>query len=163
MIAIRPFRPEDAEQLAEVFEDAVGGLGPADYTTVQVGAWLARAPDPVEIRARCADGRLTLVAVRTNAADDEGPGRVLAFIDLEEDGHIDLLYARAEVAGQGVAKALYAELEEIARARGLGRLHTEASEAARRFFLGQGFSVLRRRDFEISGVPIHNYAMEKQL
>jgi putative acetyltransferase len=39
----------------------------------------------------------------------------------------------------------------------------EASEPARRFFLKHGFSELHRRNFEIGGVPIHNYAMEKRL
>ena len=43
------------------------------------------------------------------------------------------------------------------------RLHAEASEAARRFFLRRGFVVVNSRAFEISGVPIHNYAMEKWL
>jgi putative acetyltransferase len=43
------------------------------------------------------------------------------------------------------------------------RLYSEASEAARRFFLKQGFAVVSKRLFEISGVPIHNYAMEKWL
>ena len=31
-----------------------------------------------------------------------------------------------------------------------------------RFFLRQGFTVLRRRDLLIGDVPIHNYAMEKR-
>jgi putative acetyltransferase len=39
----------------------------------------------------------------------------------------------------------------------------EASEPARRFFLKRGYAVLERRDFEIGGVPIHNYAMERRL
>jgi putative acetyltransferase len=67
------------------------------------------------------------------------------------------------VDGTGVASALYDELEGIARERGLIRLHSEASEAARRLFLKKGFVVTARRQFDISGVPIHNYAMEKVL
>jgi putative acetyltransferase len=43
------------------------------------------------------------------------------------------------------------------------RLHAEASEAARRFFLKRGFAVVNRRAFEIAGVRIHNYAVEKWL
>ena len=71
--------------------------------------------------------------------------------------------ARPEAAGTGVAAALYDRLERTARERGMKRLHAEASEAARRFFLRKGFSVVNRRAFEISGVPIHNYAVEKWL
>jgi putative acetyltransferase len=49
------------------------------------------------------------------------------------------------------------------RERGIKRLHAEASEAARRFFLKRGFAVVRKPAFEIAGVPIHNYAVEKWL
>jgi hypothetical protein len=41
------------------------------------------------------------------------------------------------------------------------RLHSEASEAARRLFLRKDFVVTARRQFEISGIHIHNYAVEK--
>ena len=34
---------------------------------------------------------------------------------------------------------------------------------ARRFFLRRGFVVVARRDFEVAGTPIHNYAVEKRL
>ncbi len=95
------------------------------------------------------------------AVDDED--QPLAFGDLEHDGHIGYLYCAPEAAGTGVAAALYDLLERAARERGLKRLHAEASEAARRFFLRKGFSVVNRRAFEISGVPIHNYAVEKWL
>ncbi|MEM7768651.1 MAG: GNAT family N-acetyltransferase [Pseudomonadota bacterium] len=156
MIQISTFRPQQAEDLVEVFSEAVTTLTRAVYSDAQVEAWLANTPDVEETRARCADGRLTLVA-QTEA------GRVVAFVDLEDDGHIDLLYARPEIARSGVTTALYAELEEAARARGIDRLFVEASETARFFFEKQGFTTLHRRDFEIHGVAIHNYAMEKHL
>jgi putative acetyltransferase len=54
-------------------------------------------------------------------------------------------------------------LEAEAQQRGLTRLYSEASEAARRFFLKQGFTVTARRDFAVSGVAIHNYAVQKRL
>jgi hypothetical protein len=49
------------------------------------------------------------------------------------------------------------------RARGIARLYTEASEPARRFFAKRGFVEVSRNDFEIVGVPIHNFRMEKSL
>jgi putative acetyltransferase len=59
--------------------------------------------------------------------------------------------------------ALYAALEAEARARSLPRIHVEASEPARRFFLRRGFVLVARRDFEIAGVAIHNFVMKKRL
>jgi putative acetyltransferase len=52
---------------------------------------------------------------------------VVAFIDLEPDGHIDRLYAAPEAAGRGVAPRLYDAIETVARAQGIERLFTEAS------------------------------------
>jgi len=67
------------------------------------------------------------------------------------------------VAGTGVVASLYGELENAANAQNIGKLYSEASELAKSFLLKQGFSVVERRDFEINGVPIHNYAVEKRL
>jgi putative acetyltransferase len=95
-------------------------------------------------------------------AEDE-TGVLLAFGDLEADGHIDFLYAAPQAAGTGIVSVLFDALEVAARAQGAARLYTEASEAARRFFLKKDFTLLHRRDFKVGEVSMHNYAMEKQL
>jgi putative acetyltransferase len=135
---------------------SVKTIGPLYYSSLQVEAWLSLRPSPERLHQLSADGRTRLVAVD----DSDQP---IAFADLENDGHIAFLYCSPEVAGTGVASALYNELERIARDRGIIRLHSEVSEAARRLFLRKGFVVTARRQFEISGVPIHNYAVEKVL
>ncbi|HYE44065.1 MAG TPA: GNAT family N-acetyltransferase [Caulobacteraceae bacterium] len=152
----RPFRPADAEALTHVFYDAVHQVAAQYYSPEQIAAWVPERPPAERYLARGADGRLILVAA------DEAD-RPVAYVDLEADGHIDHLFCRPEQAGRGVTGALYAALEAEARARGLSRLYVEASEPAKRFFLRQGFSVVTRRDFEVRGVPIHNWAMEKRL
>jgi len=58
---------------------------------------------------------------------------------------------------------LYDALEAEAKKQKIGKRYSEASELAKSFLLKKGFSVVERRDFEISGVPIHNYAVEKRL
>jgi putative acetyltransferase len=153
---VRPFRPDDAPALAALFHAAVHGIARPHYRQAQVDAWSPAVPNPERFRARGTDGRLVLVAVD----EEDAP---LAYGDLEADGHIDHLYCRPDAAGTGVTASLYAALEAAARARGIGRLHTEASEPARRFFLKRGFSVVARNDFELGGVAIHNFRMEKQL
>lgn len=156
MIAIRPYREADAGALAEVFERAVRGIAARDYAPAQIEAWIGREPKADRFRAKMADGRRCWVAT-----DDQG--QVRAFVDLEADGHIDFLFADPAVAGTGVASQLLDVLEAAARGDGIARLYVEASEAARRFFLKRGYEVLQRRDFEIDGVAIHNYAMERRL
>jgi putative acetyltransferase len=156
IVSIRRYEAGDAGALADLYRRSVEQIGPQDYAAEQVEAWAALGPSTAQIDARSVDGRTTLVAV-----DDRD--QPLAFGDLEHDGHIDHLYCAPEAVGKGVTAALYARLEQLARERGMKRLYSEASEAARRFFLKQGFAVVSKRSFEISGVPIHNYAMEKWL
>ena len=153
---VRRFEPQDAPALSRLFHAAVHEIGARDYTLEQLAAWSPAPPDPADLLERAADGRLLLVAV-----DDAGAP--IAYGDLEPDGHIDHLYCRPDAAGAGIASALYDRLEAAARERGIARLHVEASEAAKRLLVRKGFTVERRRDFEIGGVDIHNYAMMKVI
>jgi putative acetyltransferase len=153
---IRPFRDEDAAALAHLFHAAVHGIAALHYSPEQVHAWSGSPVAPERVAARARDGRTLLVAV-------DSEDRPLAYGDVEADGHIDHLFCAPDHAGTGVTAELYRALEAAARAQGIPRLTVEASEPGRRFFLKHGFTELHRRDFEIRGVPIHNYAMEKRL
>jgi putative acetyltransferase len=153
---IRSYERRDADDVVDVFYRSAHEVALPHYTPEQVNAWVPRRWDAEKEHQRSGDGRLVLVA--------EGePGHVVAFIDLEPDGHIDRLYSAPEAAGRGVASRLYDELEAAACDQGIKRLYTEASELARRFFLHKGFTVLERQDKVLRGVPIHNYRMAKAL
>lgn len=154
-ICIRPARPGDAAAQSELYRRSVAVLGSRDYSPVQVAAWLRLCPPPEEFAQLARDGRRTLVA--------EKDGTLQGFADVEPDGHINFFYCAPEAAGKGVAALLYTKLEATAKRQKIVRLYAEASEAAHRFFLRQGFTTLRQRDFEIGGVAIHNYAVEKIL
>ena len=155
-VTIRTYERRDAAGVADVFYRSVREVALSDYTPEQVRAWVPGRWDAEREHRRSGDGRLVLVA-----ADE--PGHVVAFIDLEPDGHIDRLFCAPEVAGRGVASRLYDAIETAARAQGIQRLFTEASELARRFFERKGFTVLERQDMILQGVPIHNYRMAKTL
>jgi putative acetyltransferase len=153
---IRPFRSSDADRLARIFFAAIHEIARHHYSEEQVNAWAPVTPAPERFVQRGNDGRLLLVAVD----DSDEP---LAYGDLEPDGHIDHLFCRPDAAGTGVTSVLYDHIEEAAADRGLTRLFVEASEPARRFFLKKGFNVVERRELELSGIPIHNFAMEKHI
>ena len=155
-VTIRTYEQRDAAGVADVFYRSVREVALSDYTAEQVKAWVPGRWDAEQEHRRSGDGRLVLVA-----ADEAG--HVAAFIDLEMDGHIDRLFAAPEAAGRGVASRLYDAIEAAARAQGIGRLFTEASELARRFFERKGFAVLERQDMILRSVPIHNYRMAKTL
>ena len=155
-LAVRPWQPSDAGVLSALYEASVRSLGARDYSPEQVEAWASLAPSAAGLADRMRDGRIRLVAVA-------GGGLVAGFLDVEPDGHIDLLYVAPEVAGQGVARALLETAEALAPTGGAARLYAEASETARPVFERLGFTVTARRDFEVAGVAIHNWSVEKPL
>ena len=158
--AIRQFEREDAEALAALTLAAIRDIGSRQYSAAQVAAWGARHPGAQRFLDRHAKGDAIFVAVDV---EDEP----VAYSLLEEDGHLDMLYCHPDHTRQGLADHLLAEAEQHARLNGARRLYTEASELARPAFERAGYVVIGRRDFEIvhegNAVPIHNFAMEKQL
>ena len=156
MITIRPFKNSDAPALIEIFNRAVNELASGAYGPHQIAIWTNLCLTPDQWIAAMTDGRTTFIAVDEN-------DQPVAFTDVESDGHIRFLYASPDIAGTGVVTKLYESLEAEAIKQGIGKLYSEASELAKSFMLKQGFSVVERRDFELCGVPIHNYAVEKRL
>lgn len=98
-IRIRAYDPRGAAGLADVFFRSVRQVALSDYTAAQVAVWAPEPPTPEQMHRMASDGRLTLVAVN----DDDG---MVAFINLEPDGHIDHLFVAPEAAGHGIASWL---------------------------------------------------------
>jgi GNAT superfamily N-acetyltransferase len=159
-VTVRPYQLGDASTLSLVMWRSVSEAALTDYTPQQTEAWLPNELGRDYMETWAADGRRVLVAV-----DETGQiiGYIDGYIDLEPNGHIDHLFCVPEAVGQGVAAALYSELEKTARSAGITVVRVEASEAARRFFEKQGFEHGARHELELSGVRIHNYEMFKLL
>ncbi len=153
-LSVRPYQSSDAATLSALYEASVRSLGARHYSAAQIDAWASLTPTPESLDGRMQDGRARLVAL----TDD-----IAGFIDVEPDGHIDLLYVAPAAAGLGVARTLLETAEALAPLSGANRLYAEASETARPVFERLGFSVTARRDFEVAGVAIHNWAVEKPL
>lgn len=158
--SIRPFQTADAPWLAELTLAAIVTLATRAYSVKQAMAWAAYHPGAPRFIAGAAKGDCILVA-----ADAEG--HPVAYVQMEADGHVDMLYCHPDHAGQGLASALLAAVADAARRSGTLRLFTEASELARPVFARAGYRLLHRRDFTLAiageDVPIHNYAMEQHL
>ena len=154
---IRDYDAGDAPEIARLFYETIRSVNRADYSEEQVRAWAPGVPDPEEWHARMA-GRRTLVA--------EEDGEVVGFVELEGDGHLDMLdmlYVREDAVGRGVGRRLYKAAEREARGRGLGRIFTEASVTAKPFFERQGFRVMRAQTVLQRGTRLTNFVMQKDL
>lgn len=153
---IRAATGADAEAMAALYRRSVEALGARDYSPEQVRAWAEQGPDAARFRAKLADGRRCWIA-------ESDAGAMQGFVDLEADGHVDFLYVHPDASRQGVSRRLLERIEADARAARVARLFVEASETARPVFEDRGWTVVARRDFEVAGVPIHNWAMELAL
>lgn len=150
---IRKFSPSDAEPLADVYRDAVRGIGPQAYTSEQIVAWALYPDDMAEFSERLSRG-VTLVA-----EDDAGP---IAFGQLEPEDHLAFLYCATAYSRRGVASSIYSELEAHAFSRGVLEIHTEASRISRPFFEKNGYIVVEVEHVVRFGIEFERFRMRKR-
>ena len=151
---IRDYKEGDAEKIVRLFYETVHSVNRLDYSQEQVEAWAPEIPDATDWHRRMA-ARKTLVA--------EHEGEIVGFVEMEEDGHLDMLYVRGDAVGRGVGQGLYQAVEQEARSRNLRRILTEASITARPFFEQQGFRTVREQTVWRRGVGLTNFVMEKSI
>ena len=151
---VRSFQQADAGPLGVVFHRAVREGASHRYDPAQVAAWAPEVSSGPGWEARLSEAD-TVVAV-------EGDDR-LGFMNVDDNGYLDLAFVLPERMGQGVSDLLYAVLECRARARGIERLTTQASLLAEPFFARHGWRIVRRQEVEMGGVVLKNAWMEKPL
>lgn len=153
-LEIREFTDSDVGATAQIFFDAVR-LGTTEYyDDRQRRAWAAKVPDNDEWRERLQSQHSYVAQLNT---------KLVGFMTLAGNGHIDLAFVAPDLIGKGVARALYERVETEALRLGIRRLDTDASYLARRFFERQGWSVLRQQSVSMGEVSLTNFAMEKHL
>lgn len=153
---LRLYRPEDLEELVQLFYETVHTVNLGDYTREETDAWV---PSPAAVD-RAAWGE-SLSAHYTVVAEREG--RALGFGDMDATGYLDRLYVHRDFQGRGAASAIAEALEGYALGLGLGRVTVHASRTARPFFQRRGYRTLYAQQVERRGVLLENFAMEKTL
>lgn len=151
---VKRFVADDAGATAHIFFDAVRLGTTGYYDERQRNAWAVEVPDNDAWLERL-QSQQTFVA--------EYDTRLVGFMTLDELGHIDLAFVVPDLMGKGVARALHKRLEAEALRLGIGKLDTEASHLARRFFERQGWSVVREQSVSRGDVSLTNFVMVKRL
>jgi len=153
-LGMRPFLPEDAALLREIFRDSIDELAADDYTETQREAWASAADDEKEFAKKLA-GELTLIGTLN--------GSPVAFASLAGKDKIDMLYVHPAAAGQGIAAMLVDALEKLAASRGAEKLMVDASDSASGFFQKRGYVALQRNSISVGGEWLANTTLSKQL
>jgi putative acetyltransferase len=153
-IAIRLFKPQDAEQIAQLFHDTVRAINVRDYSIAQVKAW---APDDIHFTnwVKVCSSRFTYVA--------DHQGAIAGFAELEPNGHINCFYCHKNYQRRGMGSQLYRTIEAKAVELKISRLFVEASITAKPFFQRMGFAVITEQEVSCRGELLTNFVMEKFL
>lgn len=152
---LRPFTVDDALATSEVFNQAIAQTAAAFYTPAQLKAWNPGVSDLDQWAARRA-------AVWTVVAEVDG--QVAGFSDLTSEGVMDMLFVHPEHGSRGVASTLVGAVLDEARRRGLPRVRTRASRAARPVLEHLGFTVERdNTDNRVRGEVVPNTDMHIDL
>ncbi|PHV51515.1 GNAT family N-acetyltransferase [Janthinobacterium sp. BJB301] len=155
MIHLRPALPDDINALWALRTVAVRVSCATHYAAEQIAVWTA-SPVPDTYAAMLAAGG-GIVAMQ---------GEIIAgYAMLDADKQeVDAVFVDPAHAGLGIGKRLLAALEQLARGRGIARLHLSASLNAVPFYAAAGFTALREQAYaHPSGISLASVAMEKAL
>lgn len=153
-MSIRAFKPGDLPIVVDLFARTVREINRRDYSPVQVGVWAPDNPDLDAWKERLSRGLVWVY---------EATETVVGFIQLEDNGHIDLLYVHPEYQRQGIASSLLEKVLAWALQKRLPRLFTEASVTARPFFERFSFQVVCSQQVMLRGVQFENFVMQRYL
>ena len=150
ILKIRLYQPGDAREIADLFHDAIHAIGPEYYLPELLEAWAPTPPDYVHWQRRL-DMKQPFVA--------QIGQKIVGFIELDPDGHIDCMYTHKDYQRQGIAGQLYEHLKTMAVQKGIQRLDVEASKLAKPFFETRGFQVVKENVIERRGQQLTNHSM----
>ena len=151
---LRIYEIADTEEIMKLFYDTVHEVNIHDYTQEQVDAW---APSNMDIHLwiKGLGSKFTYVA--------EEQGKIIAFGELEANGHIDRFYCHKDFQRKGIGKKILEQLESKARSLKIEKLFLEASITAKPFFESQNFIVVKQQEVERRGQTLINFIMEKSI
>lgn len=152
--AVRPGSPDDFGRLADLMAEAVRRVGPDRYTPEQVEAWAQAARDD-ERFARLVQEAFTLVV--------EDGGTLVGFGAVRDNGHLTALYVHPDHGRRGIGSTILAVLLAHAQARGIQRVHAEASDFSHAVFVRAGFHVDAIETVQRNGVALERRLMSRSL
>ncbi|WP_158595164.1 GNAT family N-acetyltransferase [Oceanobacillus piezotolerans] len=151
---IRRFDIKDAKQILKLFRETVLTVNLGDYSEKQVEVW-ANSTTNAEALGKRLEESFTYVAVIDK--------QIVGFVNLNNKGEVDLLYIHKNYQRQGIATKLLAQIEKVAKSKGLSEMFTEASITAKPFFELQGYKVLKKQTKNLKGTDFINFIMKKNI
>ena len=140
--------------VAEVYRGAVLATGPRYYDGAQVAAWAAAAERPTELGRMLGRGLAVLRQVA---------GRPAAVGQIDDGGHIGLLYVHGDFGRQGHGTAMLQRLIAHARQEGARELSVDASYFSARLFAKHGFTADYEEHAAFGGQRFRRWRMRRPV
>ena len=154
-IIVRKYKPEDSQDLADIYYNTIHLINIQHYTDEQIKVWAPDTSLESSEWAKKFEKTKPLVAMIGEI--------IVGFVEFEPNGHIDCFYCHHNYIGCGVGSILMKSVYEIAIQKEIKRIFAEVSITARPFFEKQGFTVIEEQTVVLHGVKLINYKMEKYL
>jgi len=151
---IRIYKPGDHHAIAVIFHRAIHEVASAAYSPEQCAAWSGMKPDAAHWETRYERKQPFVL---------EMDGKVVGFLELDSDGHIDCLYVHPDQGRKGIASRLIDHAVQVCKHAGVPRMYVEASILIKPLFQKKGFEVLGENQVEIQGICLTNFTMERIL
>ena len=147
----RRYQHGDHLFIGQIFYDAVHQLADEHYTLEQRTAWASKPIGFKHWEKRC---------IAKQPFVKEINGRVVGFMELDDDGHIDCTYVDPAFARRGVMSEIMTAVKAHAMQQGMTRLYAEVSMTARPFFVRHSFEVTSENQVDIKGIKLTNFNMQ---
>ena len=151
---IRRYQITDCTETLSLFSNTVRKVNAADYTPVQIDAWLHGSNDTTRWGQSLLQ-HYTLVATIGN--------NIVGFGDIDDTGYLDRLFVHHLFGRRGIATALINKLELYACNQGILQVTTHASITAKPFFEKCGYTVVKTQQVVREGITLRNYVMQKTI
>lgn len=149
-ITIRAFQVGDLDAVIALFQGAVREIASQDYTPEQIDAWVQ--VDKAVWEKKFNQSQCWLVIHN---------GEIAGFGNIEDDGHLDMLFTDPQHQRCGVATALLKWLELAVVKMGIPVMFTEASITAKPFFIRHGFQLIEAQQVSVRGQCFIHYRLHK--
>jgi len=153
-ITVRRYEVGEEAVLQTIYSRSTRELNSQHYTSEQIERWVAKHSDLAEWTERLKKANPFVAVIN---------GNVVAFGELEADGHIDFFYCHPDWQGCGAGSQLMNSITKEALRIGLKTLFAEVSMTAEPFFTKKGFIITQELSPVICGAPAKQYVMRKDI
>ncbi len=151
---IRLYKKGDIEQIVHLLGDTVSILNAEGYSETEIHTF---APDNIHFK----DWEETCLTNFTVVAENNG--RIVGIAQIDYRGHISCFYCHPDYRGRGLGKQLYLALEDYAKGKNMGTIHTETNAQDRAFYFKVGFTTVQKQDVLLNGKIETTFIIEKKL